>query len=129
MLYTVGLIGTGLLAIPTLSGAAAYAFAETFRWRQGLDQRLRNARYFYAVVIVSTALGIAMDFARINAVKALFWTAVINGLLVPFLLVGILVAASDRKLMNDQPSSPLARVTVGLTMLAMFGAAAGMFLF
>ena len=129
MLYTVGLIGTGLLAIPTLSGAAAYAFAETFRWRQGLDQRLRNARYFYAVVIVSTALGIAMDFARINAVKALFWTAVINGLLAPFLLVGILVAASDRKLMNDQPSSPLARVTVGLTMLAMFGAAAGMFLF
>ena len=129
LLYTVGLIGTGLLAIPTLSGSAAYAFAETFGWRQGLDQKLRNARYFYAVVIVSTALGILMDFVNINAVKALFWTAVINGLLAPFLLMAILIAASDRKLMNGQPSSWLSRVLVGLITLAMFGAAMGMFLF
>ncbi len=129
VLYTVGLIGTGLLAIPTLSGSAAYAFAETFRWRQGLDQKLSHARYFYAVVIVSTALGIAMDFAKLNAVKALFWTAVINGLLAPFLLIGILIAASDRKLMNGQPSSWLSRVMVGLIALVMFGAAIGMFVF
>ena len=129
LLYTVGLIGTGLLAIPTLSGSAAYAFAETFGWRQGLDQKLRNARYFYAVVIASTALGILMDFVNINAVKALFWTAVINGLLAPFLLMAILIAASDRKLMNGQPSSWLSRVLVGLITLAMFGAAMGMFLF
>jgi Mn2+/Fe2+ NRAMP family transporter len=126
-LYTVGLIGVGLLAIPTLSGSAAYAFAETFKWKHGLDERFKSARYFYGVLILSTALGIAMDFAQINPVKALFWTAVINGVLAPFLLVGILIAASNRKLMKNQPSSWLSRIVVGITILAMFGAAVAMF--
>jgi NRAMP (natural resistance-associated macrophage protein)-like metal ion transporter len=128
-LYTFGLIGVGLLAIPTLSGSAAYAFAETFGWRQGLDQKLRGARFFYGIVVASTAAAIAMDFANLNPVKALFWTAVINGLLAPFLLVGILLVASDRTIMHDQPSSVLSRVVVGATTVAMFAAAAGMFVF
>ena len=128
-LYTFGLIGVGLLSIPTLSGSAAYAFAETFGWRQGLDQKLRGARYFYGIVIASTAAGIAMDFAKLNPVKALFWTAVINGLLAPFLLVGILLVASDRTIMAGQPSSVLSRVMVGITTAAMFAAAVGMFVF
>jgi NRAMP (natural resistance-associated macrophage protein)-like metal ion transporter len=126
-LYTVGLIGVGLLAIPTLTGSAAYALAETFKWKQGLDQKFTGARPFYMVVIVSTALGIAMDFLKINPVKALFWTAVINGLLAPFLLIGILYVASDHKLMLDQPSSMLSRVLVAITTLVMLGAAIGMF--
>jgi NRAMP (natural resistance-associated macrophage protein)-like metal ion transporter len=127
-LYTVGLIGVGLLAIPTLTGSAAYAFAETFKWRQGLDERFRGARYFYGVIILSTVVGIAMDFLGINPVKALFWTAVINGVLAPFLLIGILFVACDRKLMNGQPSLWVSRVAVAITMLAMFGAAAAMFI-
>ena len=127
VLYTVGLIGVGLLAIPTLSGSAAYAFAETFGWKQGLDQKLKSARYFYAVVGLSTGLGIALDFANINPVKALYWTAVINGLLAPFLLAGILLTASDRAVMQDQPSSFLGRAVVAVTMLLMFGAGVGMF--
>jgi NRAMP (natural resistance-associated macrophage protein)-like metal ion transporter len=126
ILYTVGLIGVGLLAIPTLMGSAAYAFAETFKWRQGLDERFRVARYFYGVIILSTVVGIAMDFLGINPVKALFWTAVINGVLAPFLLIGILLVASDRKLMNGQPSLWISRVAVAIAMLAMFGAAIAM---
>ena len=129
MLYTIGLLGVGLLAIPTLSGSAAYAFAETFGWRQGLDQRLGGARYFYAVVILSTAAGIALDFFDVNPVRALYWTAVVNGLLAPFLLVGILIIACDRTCMRGQPSSRLGQVVVAITALLMFGAAAGMFLF
>ena len=129
LLYTIGLIGVGLLAIPTLSGSAAYAFAETFGWRQGLDKKLGSARYFYGVVILSTAAGIALDFLDVNPVQALYWTAVINGLLSPFLLVGILIVACDRSCMRGQPSSLLGRVIVGLTALLMFGAAAGMFFF
>ena len=129
LLYTAGLIGVGLLAIPTLSGSAAYAFAETFDWSFGLDQRLRNARYFYGVVILSTAAGIALDFADVNPIKALFWSAVVNGLLAPFLLVAILIVACDRNLMNGQPSSHLSRWIVGLTTAVMFAAAIGMFLF
>jgi NRAMP (natural resistance-associated macrophage protein)-like metal ion transporter len=127
LLYTVGIIGVGFLAIPTLAGSAAYAFAETFSWKEGLDEPFRGAIPFYVVLIFSMLLGIAMDFLKINPVKALFWTAVINGVLAPFLLVGILVVASDRKLMQSQPSSWLSLAAVGVITLVMFGAAAAMF--
>ncbi|MEY2479360.1 MAG: hypothetical protein QOI04_287 [Verrucomicrobiota bacterium] len=128
-LFTLGILGVGLLAIPTLTGSAAYAFAETFHWKQGLDQKLKVARSFYAIIILSTVAGIALDFANINPVKALFWTAVINGLLAPFLLVGILIVASDSKIMKGQCGSWTGRAVVGLTTLIMFGAAVGMFVF
>lgn len=126
-LYTAGLIGVGLLAIPTLTGSAAYAFAETFKWKEGLDKSFKGARPFYTVLIFSILVGIAMDFLGINPVKALFWTAVINGVLAPFLLVGILYVACDRKLMQEQPSSWLSRIVVALTTAAMFGAGVAMF--
>ncbi|MFZ0917313.1 MAG: divalent metal cation transporter [Candidatus Udaeobacter sp.] len=128
LLYTVGIIGVGFLAIPTLAGSAAYAFAETFRWQEGLDRSLRGAQHFYAVLIFSMLLGIALDFLNVNPVKALFWTAVINGVLAPFLLVGILIVASDRKLMRGQPSSWLSRIAVGIITVVMFIAAGAMFI-
>jgi Mn2+/Fe2+ NRAMP family transporter len=93
-----------------------------------LDERLRAARPFYAVLIFSIFLGIAMDYLNINPVKALFWTAIINGLLVPFLLVGILLVASDRKLIQGQPSSWVSRIAVGVITLVMFAAGAAMFI-
>jgi NRAMP (natural resistance-associated macrophage protein)-like metal ion transporter len=128
-LYTIGILGVGFLAIPTLAGSAAYAFAETFDWPQGLDRKVQDARRFYAVVLVATAAGIALDFAHIHPIRALFWTAVINGLLAPFLLAAVLVVACDRKLMHGQPSSRLGRTTVAIAMLLMFLAAVGMFVF
>jgi NRAMP (natural resistance-associated macrophage protein)-like metal ion transporter len=126
LLYTTGIIGVGLLAIPTLTGSAAYALAETLHWRQGLDQRFRGARAFYAVVVASSLCGVLLNFVGINPVKALVWSAVVNGVLSPFLLLGILLVASDRKIMKGQTSSRTSRVVVGLTALAMFGAAIGM---
>jgi Mn2+/Fe2+ NRAMP family transporter len=128
-LYTVGIFGVGFLAIPTLAGSAAYAMAETFRWRQGLDQKLWRARGFYSIVILSTAAGVVLDFFKVNAIRILFWSAVINGLLAPFLLVGILIVATDSVTMLGQPSSKLAQGLVGLTALLMLSAAVGMFLF
>jgi Mn2+/Fe2+ NRAMP family transporter len=127
LLYTLGIVGTGLLAIPTLSGSAAYAFAELFGWRQGIDSHFWRAPAFYMVVGTAMAAGVAMDFANVNPVKALYWSAIINGLLAPFLLTGILLVASDRKLMQHQPSSPMGRITVGLTTVFMFAAAIAMF--
>ena len=127
LLYTLGIVGTGLLAIPTLSGSAAYAFAELFGWREGIDEHFRGAPAFYMVVATAMTAGVAMDFANVNPVKALYWTAIINGLLAPFLLTGILLVASDRKLMRSQPSSRLGRITVGLTTAFMFAAAVAMF--
>lgn len=128
LLFTAGVLGVGFLAIPTLAGSAAYALAETFGWRQGLDAKLKSARAFYLVLIASIIVGIVIDFANINPVKALFWTAVINGVLAPFLLIGVLLVAVDRRIMRNQPSSPLALAAVGVTTVAMFAAAIGMFL-
>ena len=128
-LFTLGVLGVGFLAIPTLAGSAAYAFAETFDWSQGLDRKVAGARRFYLVIEISTAAGIALDFARISPLKALYWSAIANGLLAPFLLVGVLLVASSRKLMEQQPSSVLGRTAVGFTALLMFGAAIGMFVF
>ena len=127
VLYTLGIVGVGLLAIPILAGSSAYAFAEVFVWREGLDLPFTSARYFYAVVGVSTLLGIAIVFANINPIKALFWTSVINGVLAPFLLVGILIVSCNRTLMQRQPSSRSPRVVVGLTAAIMFVAAGAMF--
>jgi NRAMP (natural resistance-associated macrophage protein)-like metal ion transporter len=126
-LFTVGIVGVGFLAIPTLAGSTAYAFAETLGWRQGLNKKLRQARWFYALILVSTAAGVALDFIGVNPIKALYWTAVINGLLAPFLLVAILIIAGDRKLMHNQPSSRLGWIVVAITAVVMFAAGAAMF--
>ena len=128
-LFTVGIVGVGLVSIPTLITSAAYALAETFRWNHGLNEKFKTARPFYSVIIVSSVIGIALDFADVSPIKALYWAAVVNGVLAPFLLIGILIVASDGKIMRQQPSSLLSRLTVAVTALAMLGAAVGMFVF
>ena len=127
-LFAIGILGVGFLAIPTLAGSAAYAMAETFRWDEGLDRRYHEAPQFYAVIVASIAIGMVLSFLNVNPMQALFWTAVMNGVLAPFLLVGILAIATDKILMRGQPSSRLSIFVVGLTTLLMFVAAIGMFL-
>ncbi|HEY8165417.1 MAG TPA: divalent metal cation transporter [Gemmatimonadaceae bacterium] len=129
LLYTIGIVGTGALAIPTLAGSAAYAFAEIFGWREGMDERPRRARAFYSAFAVSMILGIVLVFLKINPIRALYLSAVLNGLLAPVLLICILIVATDRKLMEGQPSSTLGRVSVMITTLIMMGAAVGMIAF
>ncbi|MEN9845502.1 MAG: hypothetical protein RIS36_649 [Pseudomonadota bacterium] len=126
-LFAIGILGVGFLAIPTLAGSAAYAMAETFRWDEGLDRRYHEAPQFYAVIVASIAIGMVLSFLNVNPMQALFWTAVMNGVLAPFLLVGILAIATDKILMRGQPSSRLSIFVVGLTTLLMFVAAIGMF--
>ncbi len=121
-LYTAGVIGTGLLAIPVLAGAAAYALAEVFHWRQGMDAKASLAPAFYSVIALAVAGGAAMNLLELNPIHTLFWTAVINGLLAPVLLVGILVVAADRKLMRRQPSSRLSQVVVAIAAVLLAGA-------
>ncbi len=128
LLYTVGIVSVGFLAIPTLAGSAAYAFAETLKWTHGLDEHWGKAKAFYAVILISIGLGIAIDFININPIKALYWSAVLNGLLAPFLLLGIFLVARDNKVMNGQASSKLNQGIVALTILLMFAASAAMFI-
>jgi Mn2+/Fe2+ NRAMP family transporter len=125
-LYTIGLVGTGLLAIPVLAGSSAYAFAETFVWKEGLDRPVASAPYFYGLIAASTLLGIALVFFGINPIEALFLASVINGVLAPFLLIGILLISCDRKLMQGKPSSWAARIVVAITAALMLLAAGAM---
>lgn len=129
VLFTVGIVGTGLLAVPTLAGSAAYAFAETFDWVYGLDQKLEDAVSFYVVFILAAAGGVLLDFLDVDPIRALYWSAVANGLLAPFLLVGVYLVAADKRIMLGQPNSLVTRVTVLLTIVLMFGCAVGMFAF
>jgi NRAMP (natural resistance-associated macrophage protein)-like metal ion transporter len=128
-LYTIGILGVGFLAIPTLTGSAAYALAETFGWDNGLDAALGKAKAFYAVVIMSTLFAVLFDFVDLNPLKTLYWSAVINGLLAPFLLVGILWVVCDSKIMLNQSPPMHSKIVIGLTTVLMFGAAIGMFIF
>lgn len=116
----------GFLAIPTRAGASAYAFAETFQWKQGLDEKPRRARAFYAVVVLSTLVAAGLVFTGVNPIKALVWSAVINGVLAPLVMTGILLVAFDRKIMNEQPSSKLSLVVVTFATVAMYAAVAGL---
>lgn len=100
-LFAVGIISTGLLAVPVLAGSAAYAVAESFGWREGLNKRPREAKAFYAVIAVATLAGVAINLFDINPMKALYWSAVANGLLAPPLMVVTMLVARNRKIMGD----------------------------
>jgi len=127
-LYTIGIVGTGLLAIPTLAGSAAYAFAETFDWTYGLNEKLNSAVSFYLVFIIATLGGVVLDFLNVDPIKALYWTAILNGLLAPFLLVALLLVSNDERIMQGQCSSSITRRVVMLATVVMFVAAIAMFL-
>ena len=93
LLFAAGIVGTGMLAVPVLAGSAAYAVAESFRWPIGLGLKLMEARGFYAIIVAATAIGVALDFTSIDPVKALIWSAVINGVIaVPIMVVMMLMA-------------------------------------
>lgn len=99
-LFALGIIGTGLLAIPVLAGSSAYAFAETFRLKEGLNRRFNDARGFYGVIIIAMILGLAMNFIGINPIKALIYSAVLNGLVAPIVLVFIVQLSSSGEVMG-----------------------------
>jgi NRAMP (natural resistance-associated macrophage protein)-like metal ion transporter len=107
LLFTLGLIGTGMLGVPVLAGAAAYAIAEARNWRGSLEDRPRLAKKFYAIVASSMILGLVLNYAGFNAVKMLFWSAVLNGVLAPPLIVLVLLLTCNKKVMGDRVNPPL----------------------
>lgn len=101
LLFTLGLVGTGMLAVPVLAGSAAYALAEAGAWNRGMSEKVHDARNFYGVIVVAMLIGMALNFAHLNAVKLLFWTAVINGLLAPPLIVILLFVCNNPRVMGE----------------------------
>ncbi len=128
VLFAIGLIGAGLLAVPVLTGSAAYAVAETFGWPSGLDEKPKHAKKFYGVIAVSTLVGVAIDFLGINPIKALFWTAVINGVVAPQLLVVVMLVSNNKHVMGSRTNGLFTNIVGWLAALIMFAAAIGMFL-
>ena len=97
VLFSFGIIGTGLLAVPVLAGATAYAMAEAFNWPIGLERRPVNAKGFYGTLAVATLLGVALNFTSIDPIKALFWSAVVNGIAAaPIMVVMMLMTANPK---------------------------------
>ena len=128
ILFSLGLIGSGFLAVPVLTGASAYATCEAFQWKFGLDEKPRGAPRFYALIAVSTLIGMLINFLKIPAVVALFWTAVINGVLAPPLLVVIMLVSNNKKVMGRRVNGPLTNFLGWATAAIMSAAALGMFL-
>lgn len=128
VLFAVGIIGTGLLAVPILAGSAAYAVAETFKLREGLYLKLRQAPGFYGVIAFSTLLGSAINLIGINPIQALYYTAVLNGIVAPPLLVMIMLISNNRSIMKSKVNRRVSNTLGWITTIAMGIAAAALLL-
>jgi len=107
-LFTVGIIGTGLLSVPVLAGSAAYALGEALHWKVGLARQPAEAKSFYAAIGAATALGLALNFFNINPIKALFWSAVFNGVVAAPIIVSMMLMSSSEQVMGKfKVSGPL----------------------
>lgn len=129
LLFTLGMVGTGLLAIPVLAGSSAYVAAELFHFRGSLSATPKRAPRFYAVLGAGIVLGVLFNVFGFDPIKALFWSAVFNGLAAVPIVFAIVTIASNAKLMGTWVSSPLARFWGWLTFVLMGAAAVGMFVF
>ena len=128
ILFALGLIGSGFLAVPVLTSSSSYAICESLRWRYGLDRKFHGARRFYLIITISTLVGALITLVKIPAVTALFWTAVINGVLAPPLIVIIMLVSRSKKIMGSRTNGPLTNILGWSTAVIMTGAAIGMFL-
>ena len=129
LLFALGMVGTGVLAVPVLATSSAYVAAQTFRFREGLAEPLHRAQGFYGIITAGILIGIAMNLLRIDAIKALFWAAVLNGIAAVPLIAVIVWLASQRSIMGEWRSSPAARVWGWATFTLMATATVGMFYF
>jgi NRAMP (natural resistance-associated macrophage protein)-like metal ion transporter len=129
-LFTLGLIGTGMLAVPVLAGSCAYAIAEGAKWRSAsLNVKPQLARKFYAVIAIAILIGLAFDFTGLDAVKMLFWSAILNGLLAPPLVIMVVLLTSDRRVMGNRVNSRGVQVLGWICALIMSAAAIALLAF
>lgn len=128
LLFTVGIIGTGLLALPVLAGSAAYAVSGALNWRwASLERTASQAKRFYSILAISTLIGLGLNFTPIDPIKALFWAAVINGVLAGPVMIVIMLMATNPRLMGEFIISRRLRITGWLATVVMLIAAGGLF--
>jgi NRAMP (natural resistance-associated macrophage protein)-like metal ion transporter len=127
IIFALGIIGTGLLAVPVLAGSAAYGVSEAFGWKASLQKKPKKAAQFYFTIGVATCIGIALTFARINPMKALFWSAVINGVVAVPVMAIMMVLTHNPKIMGKFTLPPYLRWVGWLATAVMFFASLGLF--
>ena len=123
LFFTIGVIGTGLLAIPVLSGSLSYIVSETFGWKGNLDKKFFQAKSFYIIIIISLLLGLLINYWGLSPIKALLYTAILYGLTSPFLIAVILHIANNKKIMKENTNSKLSNVLGFVTLIVMTAAA------
>ncbi len=128
VLFAVGVIGTGLIAIPVLSGSLSYIFTETFGWEQGLDKKFHEAKGFYVIIALSLILGLSLNYVGISPIDALIYTAVLYGITAPVLIGIILHISNNREIMGEYVNSRISNV-LGFTALIIMTLAAGALLY
>jgi NRAMP (natural resistance-associated macrophage protein)-like metal ion transporter len=128
LLFSIGLVGTGLLAVPVLGGSAAYAVGEALRWPVGLERKAKEAKAFYAVLAIATLIGLGLNFTRIDPIRALVWSAMINGVTAPPVMVFMMLMASNKKVMGKLIIPKYLKILGWAATFIMALAAIGMFL-
>ena len=123
LLFAIGVIGTGFIAIPVLSGSLSYIFAETFGWEQGLDKKFHEAKAFYIIIAISLILGLSLNYIGISPVKALIYTAILYGVTAPVLIAIILHISNNKKIMGEFTNGKISNI-LGFTALIIMTAAA-----
>ncbi|MEK7190261.1 MAG: divalent metal cation transporter, partial [Patescibacteria group bacterium] len=115
ILFALGILGTGLLAIPVLAGSASYAISESFGWKTGLYRKLKQANAFYGVIIVAMALGITLNFVGLDPIKALIYAAVLNGIVSPLMIFFIVRLSGNAEVMGDFKNKKIGNIFGWLT--------------
>jgi NRAMP (natural resistance-associated macrophage protein)-like metal ion transporter len=129
LIFAIGVLGTGFLAIPVLSGSQSYMLAETFGWKAGLDKKFPQAKAFYITIIISLLIGLSLDFFNVSPIKALLYTAILYGLTAPFLVAVVLLISNNRKIMKRHTNSLFSNILGFLTLILMTGAAIALIYF
>ncbi|MCE9652370.1 MAG: divalent metal cation transporter [Nitrosarchaeum sp.] len=118
-IFALGIIGTGMLAIPILSGSSAYALSEGLGWKQGLSKKFKEAKSFYLIISTSTIVGLWINFIGLDPIRALYYTAIINGIIAVPLLIAVIKVANDKKILHGHTNKKLSNVLGWLTVAIM----------
>jgi NRAMP (natural resistance-associated macrophage protein)-like metal ion transporter len=127
-IFALGLIGTGLLAVPVMAGASGYALSDALGWKEGLSKKFTQAKKFYAVIAISTIIGLWINLANIDPIKALVYTAIINGIVAVPIFIAVMKIANDRKILKEKVNGKISNIIGFVTIVIMTGSVLTMFL-
>ena len=127
VLFAAGIVGTGLLAVPVLAGAAAYSVAETFKWRGSLQRKPHQAKRFYGALTAATLIGLSLNLVKVDPIRALFWSAIINGVVAVPVMIVVMMLSANRKVMGEFGIPILLKIVGWIATAAMFLATVAMF--